>query len=350
MAPGGAVTIGEDCMLRRLLAALSCCAALSYAVPAGAQEVLAFGTSNADQHPVVTRILGPWAAAVNAEAPDVLQIELRNGPMIVNHGNFFDRLQDDVVQIVWGITAFDPGRFPRALVSTLPFMVDSAEQGAVAACLLHQRGGFSPDMDNIVPLAFVQFPQAALSFNGHPATALEDMAGLKVMTGSPVISGIVQAYGGTPLSINVPEMYQALQRGTAEGLVMNFTAFPAFRLHEVTTDHLMAPLGGALGMIFMMRDRYEALPEEARAILSRHSGCDVARGLGAEVDRWEADSLAFVRGQGERRFHELSAEQLEVLRERSGTRVEGAFVERTPDGAALLAAYREALAEAKGGQ
>ena len=60
-------------MLRRILAALSCCAALITALPAAAQEVLAIGTSNPDQHPIVTRILGPWAEAVNAEFEKIMQ-------------------------------------------------------------------------------------------------------------------------------------------------------------------------------------------------------------------------------------------------------------------------------------
>jgi TRAP-type transport system periplasmic protein len=333
-------------MKRRTLAALLTSAALFVGGSATAQEILAFGTSNVEQHPLVTRILTPWAEAVNADAGDLFQIELRNGPMIVSHNNFYDRLQDDVVQIVWGITAFDPGRFPRALVTTLPFMIDSSEQGAVAACLMHERGAFDAEMSGIVPLAFVQFPQAGLHFNGSPATGMEDMNGRKVMTGSPVVAGLVQAYGGTPLSINVPEMYQALQRGTADGLVMNFTAFPGFRLHEVTTDHLIAPIGGALGMVFMMRERYDALPEASREVLARHSGCEVARRLGVEVDRWEADSLAFVRAQGERRFHTLSEEQLAELVARVGAPVEAGFIARTPDGAEVLAAYRQAMADA----
>jgi len=335
-------------MFQRTLAALLSSAALVSAIPAGAQDVLAFGTSNPEQHPLVTRILTPWAEAINAEAPDVLRIEMRNGPMLVNHANFFDRLQDDVVQIVWGITAFDPGRFSRSLVTTLPFMLDSAEQGSVAACMIHGQGLFSPDMDSIVPLAFVQFPQAGLHFNGSPATSMEDMAGRRVMTGSPVVSGLVQAYGGTPLSINVPEMYEALQRGNADGLVMNFTAFPGFRLHEVTTDHLIAPLGGALGMVFMMRDRYDALPEAAREVLARHSGCDTSRALGAQIDAWEADAQGFVRSQGERRFHTLSDEQIAELVARVGGPIEAAFIQRTPGGADLLAAYRVALEQASG--
>lgn len=59
-------------MFHRTIAALLSSAALLTAMPATAQEVLAFGTANPEQHPLVTRILTPWVEAINAEDPSVL--------------------------------------------------------------------------------------------------------------------------------------------------------------------------------------------------------------------------------------------------------------------------------------
>ena len=330
--------------MKRLSLAALLGSAVAICTPAAGQEILAFGTANPEQHPLVTRILTPWVEAINADAGDLFQIEMRNGPMMVNHTNFYDRVQDDVVQLVWGVTAFDPGRFPHTLVSTLPFLIQNSETAAVAACEMARAGNFGSDFDGLVPLLFVQFPQAALSFNNHPATGMESMAGMKVMTGSPVVSGLVQAYGGTPLSINVPEMYQALQRGTAEGMIMNFTAFPGFRLNEVTTDHLIAPLGGAVGVVFMMQDRYDALPAEARAVLDAHSDCAASRTVGAETDRWEADARAFVEAQGGHTFNTLNDEQLAELTARVSGTIQAGFIARVGEGGEeLIAQYRAAL-------
>lgn len=330
-------------MTYHLRAALLAGAAL-FATQGAAQEVLAFGTANPDQHPLVTRILGPWVDAINQDAGDLFQIELRNGTMMVNHVNFYDRLQDDVVQMVWGVTSFDAGRFPRSQVTTMPFTVDSAEQGATAACYLAEGGHLAGDLDGIVPLLFVQFPQAALHFNGAPVTAMEDLAGKKVMVGSSAVADIAQEYGGTPLSIPVTEMYQALQRGTADATAMNYTAFPAFRLHEVTTDHLQVPLGGTLGMVFMMEDRFNALSPEIQNVLKAHAGCDTTRAVNQEMDRWEMDAMGFVRGQEGHTFTEPTAEQLAELTARIGSSVEEKFAASLEGGAALIEAFHEALA------
>ena len=329
-------------MKTKRLAALICGTFLA-AMPAFAQETLVLGNPNPDKHPLTARILTPWVEAINADGAGAIRIDLQNNPMLVGPQNFYDRLQDDVAQVVWGLLAFDPGRFPRALVSTLPFIVPDSEHGAIAACKLHEAGGFGAEMADLVPLLFVQFPQASLHLNGHEASSMAAMDGRKVMTGSPVVSNIIQAFGGTPLSIILPEWYQAMQLGTADGFVMNWTAFPAFRLNEVTTHHYELPLGGGLGMVFMTRERYDALSPEARAVLDRHSGCDRMAEIGTEVDRWEADARGFVVAQGGHSIAQATPEEIAQLEATVGAGVEAAFAERVPGGAELIAQYRAAV-------
>jgi len=318
------------------------CLAVS-ATGAMAQETVVFGMSNPEMHPVNTRIITPWVEAVNADSPDVLTLEMRYGSTLVGPANFYDRVIDDVVQMVWGMTPFDPGRFPRTLVSTLPFMVPNAEIGAAAACALHQEGGFGADMNNIVPLLFVQFPQAALHLNNRPVTTMEEVSGLKIMTGNAIGAAMIQAYGGAPLSINLPDQYEALQRGTAEGTLINFTAFPGFRLGEVTTDHLVLPGGGAMGLVFMAREGWDALSDEARAVLERHSGCDASRQAGQRVDVWEADALAEVEALPRHTVNYLTDEQVAELEARVGTSIVAAYTARIDGGEDLVARYRAAL-------
>src|SRR5690606_32881765 len=116
--------------------------------------------------------------------------------------------------------------------------------------------------------------------NGAPLTGMGDIAGKKIITTTPAAAAIVGANGGAPLSFGITEMYEALQRGTAEGTVINFTAFPAFRLNEVTTDHYVMPLGGAAGIVFMAKEKWDALSPEAQAAIMKHSGCDGSRAFG----------------------------------------------------------------------
>jgi TRAP-type C4-dicarboxylate transport system substrate-binding protein len=314
---------------------------------AATAESLIFGTGNVPMHPLNKRIMEPWVEEVNTAAGGALEISARHGPALVSPQNYVDRVTDDVVQLAWGMLVFDPGRFPRSLVATMPFIEGSAEAGAIAFCSLYEEGAFGEEFADYHPLFFVPFPQTRIHLNGSELTSYSDLEGKKVVVGSPVGSAIVSANGGTPLSIILPDQYQALQRGTAEGTIINYTAFPAFNLHEVTTDHLDAPLGGAIGMVFMLKERFEALPDEAKAVLDAHSGCDTTRQMGAKVDQWEADAKGFVQSQDGHTFNEPSADETAALKARVFDGIVAGFAERVPGGAELVQQWEAAMAAAR---
>lgn len=332
--------------MRKSLIAMCLAGATALSPLAATAEKLTFGSGSVVIHPLNQLIMIPWAEKVNAEGGDALSITLRHGQMLVNSNNYVDRVIDDVVQIAWGMLVFNPGRFPNSLVSTVPFVTGSAEASATAFCKLYENGDLGSEFDELVPLFFVPFPQTSVHLNDAPLKKMSDLEGKRIMVGSPTTASIVSAFGATPLSIVVPEQYQALQRGTADGNVMTFTAFPPFRLDEVTTDHLRVPLGGATGMVFMARERYDALSDEARAVLDANSGCDVTREFGAIVDQWEADSLAYVEAADGHTINVMSDEDFQALKDDlQATAFEG-FVNRVPGGQPLLDAWIEAMAEA----
>lgn len=333
--------------MRKTLTTLLLVGATALTPIAAAAERLTFGTGNVVIHPLNQRLLSPWADKVNAEGGDALELAVRHGQMLVSSTNYVDRITDDVVQIAWGMLVFDPGRFPRSLISTVPFISGSAEANAIAFCQLYEDGAFADELAEYVPLFFVPFPQSSIHLNGTPITDMTALDGQKIMVGSPIASEIVSAYGGTPLSVSLPEHYQSLQRGTADGNFMTYTAFPAFNLNEVTTDHMNVPLGGATGMVFMTRERYDGLSDEARAVLDANSGCDVTREMGVKVDQWEADGLAFVAAQDGHTISDIDPAELESLQETLGPQINATFAERVPDGAALLEQWNAAMAAAR---
>ncbi len=333
--------------MRKTLTALFLTGATALTPIAAVAETLTFGTGNVVIHPINKRIMTPWAERVNAEAGGAVEIKVRHGQMLVNSNNYVDRIADDVVQIAFGMLVFNPGRFPRSLVTTVPFIESSGEASALAYCQMYEDGAFDDELGGFKPLFFVPFPQSSAHLKDASITSVNDLEGKKIMVGSPIQSQIVSAYGGTPLSITLPDQYQSLQRGTADGNFMTFTAFPAFRLDEVTTDHLTLPLGGAIGMVFMDRARYEGLPESARAALDAHSGCDLTREVGASVDKWEAESKAYVAGQDGQTINAIDPAEFEAMRNDMGDKVFAAFADRVPGGAELLDQWRTSIEAAR---
>jgi TRAP-type C4-dicarboxylate transport system substrate-binding protein len=338
--PGGPIM---NRIRRSLLAGL---AAVTLTAPAiAAAETLSFATTLPPNHPIVVGYLQPWADRISADG--VVQIDIRHGAAIATAQNVFDRVTDDVVQIGWGLTIFNAGQFRRTLVSTLPFMVDTARQGSTALWNMHAKGAFDKDFTDIVPLLIVEFPQASLNTSDGEISSLDDMLGKRVITSSPAVAPIVATYGGAPLSFDITEQYEALQRGTADGTVLNFTALEAFRLQEVVKNHYVIPMGGAMGLVFASRAAWDGLSEQARASIMQQSGLTGSTAFGQFIDRWEAEAIARAEADPERTVTRAGPAEIDALKADTAPAIRSGFSQNIPDGAKLLDMFKAELDAAK---
>lgn len=65
---------------------------------APAEEVnLLFGTTLPAQVHLNVRVLHPWAERINQQGKGIVHIDVRDGSEIANLGNFYSRVQDDVI-------------------------------------------------------------------------------------------------------------------------------------------------------------------------------------------------------------------------------------------------------------
>ena len=308
-----------------------------------AKDTLIFATTHPKKMPLDVEFLAPWVEAINAEGKDILEIDIRYGPAIANPLNFYDRTIDDVIQIGFGLTVFGANRWPRSLVSTMPFLVDTAEQGSVAMWDIYEQGAFDKEMDDIVVLMFGEFPQSGIHTNGSKITSIKDVEGLKMITSSPANVGLMKRFGAAPLSFVITEQYEALQRGTANGSVVNFTAFPAFKLDEVTTDHLLIPMGGVAAMVFMAKERFDALSPEAQELLMKHSGRKATRAFGKFLDIWENRTANMIGKLPNHTVTVATDEEISELAEFSSKSIHSGWAANTPDGEKVLEMFKAAL-------
>ena len=311
------------------------------------ETTLLFSTANPPNAHLTVQIMHPWAERINAAGKGVIHIEVRDGYTLTGPQNFLTRVLDDVAQISWGNLSLVGGRFQRTGVVSLPFEAERAEDSSTALWRLYKSGILDADFPDIVPLYLVTFPQAGIHL-AKPVAAFDTLNGLKIIAGSRIGSQIVEKLGGSPLSLTPPEIYEALQRGGADGVNIQWTAFQPFKLAEVTHFHLEAQLGSAAAAIFMAKKRYEALPAAARKIIDDNSGAAESRAFGAFWDKVDQEGRDDVRKLPGHQIVQLSPAQKEAWRQKIEPLV-AAWTKSTPDGDKVLAAYRQQLAAVKAG-
>lgn len=229
--------------------------------------------------PVATvpkHILKPWAESI---------AEASNGRLVIDHFDamslggrppeLMDQAQDGVVDITMTLTGYTPGRFPRSEVFELPFMMTDPVATALAFQQMVEEDFQDNEYANVKVLgAFVHGPGLVHTEDG--VYSLEDMAGKQLRGPTRVINDLLSELGATPVGMPLPAIPESLSKGVINGTVIPWEVTPSIKLTELVHKHTEfagdEALYTATIVLVMNKAKYEALPDDLRAILDEKSG------------------------------------------------------------------------------
>lgn len=245
--------------------------------------------------------LVPWANAIEEASGGRIRVDHYPSMQIGGApANLFDQARDGVVDLVWTVLGYTPGRFPRSETFELPFMVASAE----ATSRAFQRFVEENAMDEFaaVKLIAVHTHGAGLFHTRTPVESLEDLQNLTIRGGSRVISTMLDDLGAEPVGMPIPQVPEALTLGHIRGATMPWQVTISLRSSEIVSHH--TEFSGDRGLFtqtfafVMNRARYDGLPDDLRQIIDDHSGIEWAALFGRinDVDDALARQMAVDRG------------------------------------------------------
>ena len=333
--------------MKTILSAALAAFALATGSAAADETVLKLTTLSSPQFSGYTQVLKPWSEKVNAEGKGLIKVEPIFGYAVANHANFYDRLLNDVTQLSFGTTSSVAGKFKKTNVVGLPFLTDDSETAAVALWRLYKTGMLDDEFDQVVPMMLFVFPQTGLHYRTEPKT-IENLDGLKVIAVGKVLGDVTKTLGGAPVTMQIGEMYGALQRGVADLAMINYSSFEPFKLYEVTHFHLETNLGTTPGFVIMNKARYNALPEAARKVLQANATEKETRFYGQYWDRGQAHGKTLV---ADRKVHKVMKLPANIAADwhKKMAFIADEWVRDTPNGAAVLAKYKALVAEVGAG-
>jgi TRAP-type transport system periplasmic protein len=336
----------ERKMNYRILAGLLTAIAVAAAPLAGRADepvTLKFGNPGSPNGDVSKKIIEPWIAKVNKEAAGTFQVQHFPGPALGHFPQIYDRVLNGVADIAFGLLGPLSRQFPKTSVASLPFETPNAAIGTVALWHVYQRGLLASEWKLVKPLTLMVFPNVVIHTK-KPIRSLAEINGMKLSVQSRLMSDTMQRLGVAPITLAVTDLYESLNRGVVDGSVIGWPATRSYRLAEVTNHHLEVPLGGEVTFVMMSNKSYEKLSDKGRAIIDHASGAPWATAIGKILDDAdEAESTLVAKTKGQTVTQLPAAEQAK-WKARVDAVVED-WVKRTPDGAAVLAAYNEEIAQ-----
>jgi TRAP-type C4-dicarboxylate transport system substrate-binding protein len=104
-------------------------------------------------------------------------------------------------------------------------------------------------------------------FTKFPVKTLEDLKGRKLLAAGAVGTW-VEGLGATFVNSGIPAMYNALQTGVGEGVVLIPSGAIPIKLHEVAPYVTYVDMGSVtFGAFAVNKKRWESLPKEVRDVL-----------------------------------------------------------------------------------
>jgi TRAP-type transport system periplasmic protein len=280
-----------------------------------------------------------WADDVNNASNGAIEIKLFPGGVIADNSNMYDRVTGGVADI--GFAVFGPvsSVFPKTNVGTLPFEARNHREDALALWHLYAKGVISDEFTKFHPLAFIVFPGLVIH-SKKPIHTLADVKGMKISVEGRVLSQMIPRLGAAPISLQPGELYQSLQRGLVDAVPQGWPSVPTFHLDEVTNFHLEVPLGFNTGYVAMNNDSYAKLPPEAKAAIDKLSGKVFVERLVAADDTMQAVGRDATKALPGQTIAQLDPAEEARWKEAVAPVTED-WVKSTPDGAHVLAAFRD---------
>jgi len=237
-----------------------------------------------------------WMEAVTRLSNGRVEFQYFPAGQLGGAGDMLAMLETGVADVTYVVPSYLSQRLPLSMVANLPADYSDPCVGTQAFWKLAQEGGVLREHElaplGIRPVFALMLPPNQLVM-AQPFSRLSEISGRKMRTSGGTVDLYVRELNGVPIQIAAAEMYQALSRGTIDGLVMPPISMVPYDLHTVTKASTFdANLGGFVVTYAMAESTWAALPEDVRAAIAE-AGEETTRQACAIV----ADEAEAVRGK-----------------------------------------------------
>lgn len=224
---------------------------------------------------LATEVLEPWIKQVEKTTKGRVVFDVYYSGSLVKMNMVWGGLQKglcDVADVSFGNS---PGLATFMDVLSLPDLkyTSSAHQGGVAWKLYETVPEIQNEFKDAKILLFYTPGKFMLETYKKQVKSRDDMKGLKMRISAGEATQIMnEAAGGVSLTMVGPEIYQNIQKGVADGAIVNFDLLQSFRLYEVAPYLTHGPFNSSVKAIAISHQAWNNLPKDVQSQIMSVSG------------------------------------------------------------------------------
>ncbi|GAA4219778.1 TRAP transporter substrate-binding protein [Sagittula sp. NFXS13] len=231
------------------------------------------------QAPAQTKMLEPWAKAVEENSGGRVKIEIF--PSMTLGGRppeLVQQARDGIVDLIWTVNGYTPGLFPRTEVMELPTVYRNDPKAANLALYDMFEDDLAQDYAGLEVMFLHVHAGQGLQTADLDVTSLDDLAGAKLRIPTRTGAWVIEALGATPVAMPVPELPPALQKGVVAGALIPWEIIPPLKIQDQTKYQIemyeRERFGNTTFQVSMNQARWDGLPEDIQQAFRDASGRD----------------------------------------------------------------------------
>ena len=319
---------------------------------ASAEKVtLKFHTFLPMQSNTNAKFVKPWVNKIHKESNGEIITEMYPSMQLGGKPpQLVDQVREGVVDLVWTVAGYTPGRFPRLSVFDLPFLPANAKITAQAVQEYAETVGAADLKDYKIIAVHVHSP-GMIHTKKTLIESLADFKGLKLRGPTRSSTNLLKKLGATPVGMPVPKVAPSLSKVVIDGMIVPWEIMPSFKLHELTKAH--TTVSGSRGLyttpfLFLMnKAKYESLSDEHKKVIDNNAGLALAKLAGQLWDGFEVPARKLALDAGGT-IHSLSGGPLSEMKA-AGEGLEKDWIksanDRGLDGAMLVKTAKDLISK-----
>ncbi len=207
-----------------------------------------------------------WGKEIEKRTNGKVKVTVFPGGTLTPAAQCYDGVVKGLSDVGLSVLGYTRGRFPLTEVIDLPLGYENALEATKLINIYYKK--FQPKELDDVKVMYLHAHGPGLVHTKKPVAKLEDLKGLKISCHG-LSAKIVGALGGVPVAMPMPERYDAIQKGVAEGGVFPLESLKGWKLAEVVSSTTLN-YGSAYTtgfFVVMNKEKWNALPPDIQKVI-----------------------------------------------------------------------------------
>ena len=265
-------------------------------------------------HTMNRSIITPWIKEVEQRTQGRVKVSIFPAETLGKARDDYDLAARGVAEVAEFVHAYTPGRFPLSSVMDLPLGVPSSKIGCRIFWELYEKY-MKQEYSDVKLLCLFTTEPGQIAMTKKLVKTMSDLKGMRLRSPGPRQTALLRAFGASPLTIPGPDMYDALQKGMADGALLPISGVRDFKVEELIKYTTIGNFYALPNGIVMNLNTWKSLPPDIQKIIDETTGLRLAEKGGEAFDRTGAQVQEEQRKRGAE-YYQLPPAEMKIFREK----------------------------------